>query len=73
MPLLTTPYLILFYSALMLVAFLYSSVGHGGASGYLALMVLFSFAVSDLKINALVLNCFVSIISFLLFTKVKKI
>jgi uncharacterized protein len=64
---------ILFYAALFVIAFLYASIGHGGASGYLALMVLFSFSMSTMKINALVLNCFVSIISFLFFTKVKKI
>jgi uncharacterized protein len=73
MPILNTHYIILFYAALLLVAFLYSSIGHGGASGYIALMVLFSFTENDMKINALVLNCFVSIISFLFFTKVKKI
>jgi uncharacterized protein len=73
MLLFTTQYLIIFYIALLAIAFLYSSIGHGGASGYLALMVLFSFSVKDMKINALVLNCFVSIISFLFFTKVKKI
>ena len=28
---------LLFYSLLFIVAFLYASVGHGGASGYLAL------------------------------------
>ena len=30
---------ILFYLLLFVVAFLYASVGHGGASGYLALAV----------------------------------
>jgi uncharacterized protein len=64
---------ILFYAALFVIAFLYASIGHGGASGYLALMVLFSFSINTMKINALVLNCFVSIISFFFFTKVKKI
>ncbi len=71
--LLTTQYSIFFYAALLAIAFLYSSIGHGGASGYLTIMVLFSFSMNDMKINALVLNCFVSIISFLFFTKVRKI
>lgn len=73
MPILSTEYFVLFCFALATIAFLYASVGHGGASGYLALMILFSFSLSALKINALVLNCFVSAISFFLFSKVKKI
>jgi uncharacterized protein len=67
-----TEYIILFYLFLLVIAFFYSSIGHGGASGYLALMVLFSFSITSLKINALILNCFVSLISFLFFTKSKK-
>jgi uncharacterized membrane protein YfcA len=73
MPLLTTEYFVLFCFALAVVAFLYASVGHGGASGYLALMILFSFSLKALKINALALNCFVSIISFFFFFKIKKV
>ena len=34
------------------VAFLYASVGHGGASGYLALMALFSFTPTLMKPTA---------------------
>lgn len=59
--------IILFYLLLFLVAFLYSSVGHGGASGYLALMALFSIAPEVLKPTALLLNIFVSFISFIQF------
>ena len=55
---------ILFYILLPLVAFLYASVGHGGASGYLALMVLFSFAPEVMRPTALVLNLVVSIVAF---------
>ena len=65
-------YIVLFYLFLLVIAFFYSSIGHGGASGYLALMVLFSYSMAALKINALILNCFVSLISFLFFTKSKK-
>lgn len=54
----------LFLTALPVVAFLYSSVGHGGASGYLALMALFSFAPETMKPTALLLNLFVSGIAF---------
>ncbi len=54
----------LFIFLLFVVAFLYSSVGHGGASGYLALMVLFGVAPSMMKSSALILNVFVSLIAF---------
>lgn len=54
----------LFLFILPIVSFLYSSVGHGGASGYLALMVLFSFAPETMKPTALLLNLFVAGISF---------
>lgn len=50
----------LFYVLIPLVAFLYASVGHGGASGYLALMALFSFPPPLMKQTALVLNLFVA-------------
>lgn len=59
----------LFLFLLLLVAFLYSSVGHGGASGYLALMALFSFSPDVMKPSALILNIFVSLISFWQFYK----
>lgn len=59
--------IILFYSLLFLVAFLYASVGHGGASGYLALMALFSVAPEVMKPTALLLNLFVSSVSFIQF------
>ena len=55
---------IVFYILLFVVAFLYSSVGHGGASGYLALMALFSVAPEVMKPTALLLNIFVSFIAF---------
>ena len=44
-------------------AMLYSSVGHGGASGYLAVMALFSFAPETMRPTALVLNICVSSIA----------
>lgn len=60
---------LLFYIALPLTAFLYASVGHGGASGYLALMALFSFAPEVMKPTALLLNLFVAGISFIQFAR----
>ena len=59
--------LVLFYCLLFLVAFLYASVGHGGASGYLALMALFSITPAVMKPTALLLNLFVSLTAFIQF------
>lgn len=56
------PYL--FFILLPFVAFLYASVGHGGASGYLALMAIFSVSVGVMKPTALILNLFVAGASF---------
>ncbi len=56
---------IIFYGLLFLVAFLYASVGHGGASGYLALMAFFSFAPGMMRPTALILNLFVSLTAFI--------
>jgi hypothetical protein len=39
-----TTHLILLFLAVGLIAFLYSSVGHAGASGYIATKTLFGFA-----------------------------
>lgn len=61
--LLNQNYLLLIF-ALFLMAFLYSSVGHGGASGYLAVMALFSVTPPLMKQSALILNLGVSLISF---------
>ena len=58
---------LLFILLLFVVAFLYASVGHGGASGYLALMALFSMAPAFMKPTALLLNLFVSLSAFFLF------
>lgn len=60
---------LIFLFTLPVVAFLYASVGHGGASGYLALMALFSFAPEIMKPTALLLNLFVAGISFLQFAR----
>ncbi|MDO9373984.1 MAG: sulfite exporter TauE/SafE family protein [Bacteroidota bacterium] len=63
--------IIYFYILLFLVAFLYASVGHGGASGYLALMAVFSIAPEVMKPTALLLNLFVSATSFIQFYRGK--
>lgn len=61
----------LFHCLLFVVAFLYASVGHGGASGYLALMALFGIAPEVMKPTALMLNLFVSLTAFLQFYRGK--
>ena len=60
-----------FYLLLFSIAFLYAAVGHGGASGYLALMVIYGIAPNELKPTALLLNLFVSLISFIQFYRGK--
>ncbi|MBI5857727.1 MAG: sulfite exporter TauE/SafE family protein [Sphingobacteriales bacterium] len=59
-----------FYPLLLLVAFLYASVGHGGASGYLALMAFFSFPSEAMRPAALLLNIFVSLIAFIQYYRI---
>lgn len=66
---LETENIYLFLLILPIVSFLYASVGHGGASGYLALMALFSFAPETMKPTALLLNLFVAGISFYYYYK----
>ena len=56
----TTETLIFLCLAILLVAFLYSSVGHAGASGYIAVMTLFGLAPTVIKPSALVLNILVA-------------
>lgn len=59
----------IFLLILPVVSFLYASIGHGGASGYLALMSLFSFAPESMKPTALILNVFVASVSFYYYYK----
>ena len=55
---------VFFLILLPIISFLYASVGHGGASGYLALMALFSFPNEMMKQTALLLNLIVAGIAF---------
>src|SRR5512132_207166 len=55
-----TTHLILLFLAVGLIAFLYSSVGHAGASGYIATMTLFALAPTVIRPTALVLNILVA-------------
>ncbi len=47
---------------MFIAAVLYSSVGHAGASSYLAIMALFNFAPAEMKPTALALNIVVACI-----------
>src|SRR5437879_2321127 len=54
--------LIVLCFAIAVIAFLYSSVGHAGASGYIATMTLFGLAATEIRPTALVLNILVAMI-----------
>ena len=58
---------LLLASCIFMAAVLYSSVGHGGASGYLAAMALFGVDPAVMKPTALVLNIIVSAIATIKF------
>src|SRR5437588_12776430 len=55
-------HLVLLFLVVGLIAFLYSSVGHAGASGYIATMTLFGLAPTVIRPTALVLNILVAAI-----------
>jgi uncharacterized membrane protein YfcA len=57
---------------LFLIALLYSAVGHGGASGYLAVMALFNVPTTTMRPTALILNIIVSAISSYKYLKEKR-
>lgn len=61
----------LFGLVIGLVAFAYSAVGHGGASGYLAVMGLAQVPREQAAVTALVLNLFVAGTSFFLFRRAR--
>ena len=53
-------HLVLLFLAVGLIAFLYSTVGHAGASGYIAVMTLWGIAPTTVRPTALVLNILVA-------------
>jgi len=61
------PTTILIILAVFVVAVLYSSVGHGGASGYLAVMAFLAVPPEITRPTALTLNLFVASIAFIQF------
>jgi uncharacterized membrane protein YfcA len=54
---------------IFVIAILYSSVGHGGASGYLAAMAIFGVSTELMKASALTLNLFVAGMAFMVYYK----
>lgn len=52
---------------LLIVAFLYASVGHGGASGYIAVLTFFSVPLMVYKPIVLILNIVIASIAFIQF------
>jgi hypothetical protein len=59
----SVPLLLALAICILVVAVLYSSVGHGGASGYLAVLALFSVSPVAFKPTALILNILVSAVA----------
>jgi len=59
---LDTTHLVLLLAGVTIVAFLYSSVGHAGASGYIAVMTLCGLSATFIRPTALVLNILVATI-----------
>jgi len=55
--------------AFAIVALLYAIVGHGGASGYLALGALMGLPQQEMRVPALLMNLVVSAIAFLQFRR----
>jgi uncharacterized protein len=62
-------HLSLLLAGVALVAFLYASVGHAGASGYIAVMSLLALAPSVIKPAALALNVLVAALAFVQFAR----
>ena len=61
--------LVTFIVLLGIIAALYASVGHGGASGYLAIMALFGVSAAFMRPSALVLNIMVAALATFAFVK----
>lgn len=64
MPIIAPELFALLLALVFVVAFAYASVGHGGASGYLAVLSFFGFAPALMAPSALVLNLLVAGLSF---------
>ena len=65
----TTDSILLAFFLFLTIATLYSSVGHAGASGYLAVMAILSFAPETIKPTSLILNIIVAAIASVKFIR----
>jgi uncharacterized protein len=65
----TSTHLAFLFLAIGIVAFLYSSVGHAGASGYIAVMTLLGLAPATIRPTALILNILVASIGSFQFAR----
>ena len=54
----------IFMACLAIVAFCYAAVGHGGASGYIAVFTLFGMVAQSMKWFVLLMNLLVAAIAF---------
>ncbi len=61
------PNVLLIAPLIFLIAMLYSAVGHGGASGYLAILSFFAFSPDEMASTALTLNILVAGLAFITF------
>ncbi len=52
-----------------LVAFLYASIGHGGASSYITILTFAGYATAIVKPSALMINVVISLVAFLMYFK----
>ena len=59
----TNEHVVILCGAILMIGFLYSSVGHAGASGYIAVMSLMGLDPSFIKPTALLLNVLVATIT----------
>ena len=55
--------------AFFVIALLYASVGHGGASGYLAILSFVAVRPDEMATTALTLNLFVATVALLSFKR----
>ena len=60
---------VLLTALIFLAALLYSSVGHAGASGYLAVMAFFNLAPAEMRPTALILNLVVASVGSIQFAR----
>lgn len=52
-----------------IVAFLYASIGHGGASSYITILTFAGYATAIVKPSALMINVVISLVAFLIYFK----